>query len=82
MMEVTDQCNNNPETKTSTFFRKVLDTAPNIYTKLNIRITCPYDVYHLIPHFYIVKLGFKGVCIFFLVLIQNIDCGYSLEPSC
>ena len=34
----------------------------------------------LTPHFYIVKLGFTGVNIFFLFLLQNIDCGYSLEP--
>ena len=28
-----------------------------------------------------VKLGFKGLCIFFLILLLNIDCRYSLE-SC
>ena len=33
------------------------------------------------PHFYIVKLGFAGVYLFFLFLLQNIDCGYSLEPT-
>ena len=33
----------------------------------------------LTPHFYIVKLGFTGVYIIFLFLLQNIDCGYSLE---
>ena len=27
-----------------------------------------------------VKLGFAGVYLFFLFLLQNIDCGYSLEP--
>ena len=32
------------------------------------------------PHFYIVKLGFAGVYLFFLFLLQNIDCRYSLEP--
>ena len=26
------------------------------------------------------KLGFAGVYLFFLFLLQNIDCGYSLEP--
>ena len=31
-------------------------------------------------HFYIVKLGFTGVYIIFLIFAQNIDCGYSLEP--
>ena len=42
--------------------------------------TCPCNVYPLIPHFYIVKLGYAGECLFFLFLLQNIDCGYSLEP--
>ena len=32
------------------------------------------------PHFYIVKLGFTGVYIIFLISAQNVDCGYSLEP--
>ena len=34
----------------------------------------------LIPHFYIAKLGYGGVYLFFLFLLQNKDCGYSLEP--
>ena len=42
--------------------------------------TCPCNVYPLEPYFYIVKLGFAGVYLFFLFLLQNIDCGYSLEP--
>ena len=32
------------------------------------------------PTFIIVKLGFTGVYIIFLICAQNIDCGYSLEP--
>ena len=32
------------------------------------------------PHFYIVKVGYAGVYLFFLFLLQNIDYGYSLEP--
>ena len=32
------------------------------------------------PHVYIGKLGFTGVYIIFLISVQNIDCGYSLEP--
>ena len=33
------------------------------------------------PHFYIVKLGFKGVyIIFFYFFSKKIDCGHSLEP--
>ena len=50
----------------------------DIYTR--IRKTCPCNIYPLKPHFYIVKLGFAGVYLFFLFLLQNIDCGYSLEP--
>ena len=45
-----------------------------------IRKTCPCNIYPLKPHFYIVKLGYAGVYLFFLFLLQNIDCGYSLEP--
>ena len=29
---------------------------------------------------FIAKLGYSGVHLFFLFLLQNIDCGYSLEP--
>ena len=47
---------------------------------LYIRKTCPCNEYPLKPHFYIEKLGFVGVYLFFLFLLQNIDCGYSLEP--
>ena len=45
-----------------------------------IRKTCPCNVYTLEPHFYIAKMGYAGVYLFFLFLLQNIDCGYSLEP--
>ena len=41
---------------------------------------CLYNVDPLKPHFYIVKLGFTGVYINFLIFAQNIDCGHSLEP--
>ena len=34
------------------------------------------------PHFYIVKLGFTGVYIIFLISAQNMNCGYSLEQPC
>ena len=50
----------------------------NTYT--NIKKTCLYNFDPLKPHFYIVKLGFTGVYIIFLISAQNIDCGYSLEP--
>ena len=39
-----------------------------------------YNFDPLKPNFYIVKLGFPGVYIIFLISAQNIDCGYSLEP--
>ena len=48
--------------------------------KINIAKTCLYNIDPLKPHFYIVKLGFTGVYIIFLISAQNIDCGYSLEP--
>ena len=47
---------------------------------IHITKTCPCNVYPLELHFYMVKLGFAGVYIIFLLLIQNIYCGYSLEP--
>ena len=39
-----------------------------------------YNFDSLKPHFYIVKLGFTGIYIIFLISVPNIDCGYSLEP--
>ena len=42
--------------------------------------TCLYNIDTFKPHFYIVKLGFTGVYIIFLISAQNIDFGYSLEP--
>ena len=58
-------------------------SATYSFTEINsiwivIRKTCPCNVYPLKPHFYIVKLGYAGVYHFFLFLLQNIDCGYSL----
>ena len=40
--------------------------------------TCLYNFESLKPHFYIVKLGFTGVYIVFL--LKSMDCGYSVEP--
>ena len=45
----------------------------------DIRKTCPCNIYPL-HHIYKVKLGYSGVYLFFLFLLQNIDCGYSLGP--
>ena len=51
-----------------------------VRTLILITITYLYNFDPLKPHFYIVKLGFTGVYIIFLISAQNIDCGYSLEP--
>ena len=52
-------------------------------TILIIMKTYLYNFVPLKPHFYIVKLGFTGYTLFFLFLLKNIDCGYSLElPLC
>ena len=40
-----------------------------------------YNFDPLKPHFYIVKLGFTGVYIIFLISAQNIDCGYSFGEA-
>ena len=50
------------------------------YAVYFITETYLYNFDPLKPHFYIVKLGFTGVYITFLISAQNIDCGYSLEP--
>ena len=47
---------------------------------VSITKTCLYNFDPLKPHSYIVKLGFTGVYIIFLISAQNIDCGYLLEP--
>ena len=38
------------------------------FSDLNIRKTSPCNKYPLQPHFYIVKLGFAGEYLFFLIL--------------
>ena len=52
-----------------------------ITAELPIPKTCLYNFDPFKPPFHIVKLGFTGVYIIFLISAQNIDCGYSLEPS-
>ena len=42
--------------------------------------TCLYNTDPLKPHLYIVKLGFTGVYIIFLISAQKHRLGYSLEP--
>ena len=47
---------------------------------VHITKTCLYNFDPLKPHFYIVKLGFAGIYITFVISAKNIDCQYSLEP--
>ena len=47
---------------------------------LYITKTCPYNFHPLKPHCYIVKLGFTGVYIIFLISAQKHRLWYSLEP--
>ena len=56
------------------------DQTPLNTVLSSITKTYLYNFDPLKPHFYIVKLGFTGVYIIFLISAQNIDCGYSLEP--
>ena len=37
-----------------------------------------YNFDPLKPHFDVVKLGFTGIHIIFIILLKNTDCGYSL----
>ena len=53
----------------------VFQRLTNYITKTRL-----YNIDPLKPHLYIVKLGFTGVYIIFLISAQNIDCWYSLEP--
>ena len=41
--------------------------------------TYRYNFDSLKPHFYIAELGFTYAWLFFLFLLKNIDCGYSLS---
>ena len=59
-------------------FRKAITSRKHAYIILTK--TCLYNLDPLKPVIYIVKLGFTGVYIIFLILLENIDCGYSLEP--
>ena len=43
----------------------------------HITKTCLYNFDPRKPHFY---MGLQGYTLFFLFLLKNIDCGYSLEP--
>ena len=42
-----------------------------IFLSCNIMITCPCTIDPLTPHFYMVKLGFTGIYILFLIFAQK-----------
>ena len=55
----------------------VYHSSSSLYiTKISL-----YNFAPVKPHFHIVKLAFTGVYIIFLTSAQNINYGYSLEPS-
>ena len=57
------------------------ESLPNwMDVKVDITKTCLYNFDPLKPHFYIVKLGFTGVYIIFLISAQKHRLWYSLEP--
>ena len=51
-----------------------------IYTSILLYIYTSILLYFYTSIHHIVKLGFTGVYIIFLISAQNIDCGYSLGP--
>ena len=65
------------------FMNKTVYIVPLIFVFISVRNTLHitktglYNFDPLKPHFYIVKLGFTGVYIIFLISAENIDCGYS-----
>ena len=75
-------------TRYSTEQNRIIFSTPSyteggLYSRENfgtITKTRLYNFDPLKPHFYIVKLGFTGVYIIFLISAENIDSGYSLEP--
>ena len=70
-----------PSLGANVFWLEMLCSSSYLFLTLkSITKTCLYNFDPLKPHFYIVKLGFTGVYIIFLISAQNIDCGYTLEP--
>ena len=66
------------------FMVSLTDADPTFFVTPLLLITkmCLYNFDPFKPHFYVVKLGFKGIYIIFLISAQNIDRGCSLEPPC
>ena len=68
------------ETNCSPFFFFYSKPLFRREAKQVITKTYLYNFDPLKPHFYIVKLGFTGVYIIFLISAQNTDCGHLLKP--
>ena len=62
------------------FFFFFLLNSKHTFKSIIITKTSLYNFDPLKPHFYIVKLWCTGVYVIFLISVQNIDCGYPLEP--
>ena len=73
-------CHTNPITICESVPPKRCVPTKYIAIQIHITKTCLYNFDPLKPHFYIVKLGFAGVYIIFVISAKNINCGYSLEP--
>ena len=52
--------------------RFVIKALPGLFL---LPFLCLYNFDPLKPHLYMIKLGFTGVYIIFLVLLKSIDCG-------
>ena len=66
--------------KTRSFLPVILTIKDSLQQQIHVTKTYLYNFDPLKPQFYIGKLGFTEVYTFFLFLLKNIDCGYSLEP--
>ena len=69
-------CSSNGNFRVTLLYAFTFCSHSNIYMLMiiwigNIRITCPYNIYPLIPHFYNEKLGFARVYLSFSFPSQN-----------
>ena len=60
--------------------KSVTEITSNVAQKLVSSRKHAYIILIPLNPTFIVKLGFTGIYIIFLISDQNIDCGYSLEP--
>ena len=67
-----------PNMGSSLYYRQTTSDSTDLVVSAIMK-TCLYNFDPLKPHFYIVKLGFAGVYIIFVISVKSIDCGLSLE---